>query len=255
MLAFAFAAAFALLVWWFGTGAVLYVDGMPQSTHRRTMVVATALGLGGALGIWATREATTIFGAYIAFSSALMVWAWHELSFLMGWLTGPRREPCPSGAEGWKRFTYATEVVLHHEIALALTLAAVAWLTASAPNPIATWTFAALWVMRLSAKLNLFLGVRNTSEAMIPMHLRYITTYFRRASFNPLMPWSLLIAAGASIWVIGVSFGPHTSAHASVGGTLVATLLGLALLEHVLMAFPIRDPGLWRWAMRTPRSN
>ena len=37
------------------------------------------------------------------------------------------------------------------------------------PNQVATWTFALLWVMRLSAKFNLFLGVRNRGEEFGPI--------------------------------------------------------------------------------------
>jgi putative photosynthetic complex assembly protein 2 len=54
-----------------------------------------------------------------------------------------------------------------------------AWLIAAhhlgrQPNQVGTGTFAVLWVMRISAKLNLFLGVRNLSEELLPPHLAYL---------------------------------------------------------------------------------
>ena len=37
-------------------------------------------------------------------------------------------------------------------------------LTWGGANQVGTWTFLVLWVMRLSAKLNVFLGVPNLTE-------------------------------------------------------------------------------------------
>jgi hypothetical protein len=37
---------------------------------------------------------------------------------------------------------------------------------------------------------------------------------------------------------------------ASTGWVLLAALLGLAIVEHVLMAFPLSIEKLWGWAMR-----
>jgi hypothetical protein len=42
----------------------------------------------------------------------------------------------------------------------------------------------------------------------------------------------------------------HTGAvSATTGSVLLATLLGLAIVEHVLMAFPLSIERLWGWAM------
>ena len=35
--------------------------------------------------------------------------------------------------------------------------------------------------MRQSAKLNVFLGVRNLSEEFLPQHLHYLQSYFTRS--------------------------------------------------------------------------
>jgi putative photosynthetic complex assembly protein 2 len=54
--------------------------------------------------------------------------------------------------------------ILWHELgilAVGLVIVAITW---NAPNQVGTGTFVVLWVMRTSAKLNLFLGVRNLSE-------------------------------------------------------------------------------------------
>ncbi len=236
------AALFVVVAWWASTGVVLWADGLPRSTHRLTLGAATALALGGLFGLWWSSGLETSAGAYVAFSSALVLWGWHELTFLLGVVTGPRKTACPPGVTGWRRFRYAAAVVIHHELALALTLAAVLALTWGAPNQVGARTFLVLWVMRLSAKLNVFLGVRNLTEKFIPEHLRYMLSYFRRARWNPLMPVSLLAAGAVFVWLV---LQPLT-----VGKALVATILGLAVLEHLFLAFPVPDAVLWRWALR-----
>ena len=102
----------------------------------------------------------------------IALWGWHELAFLLGRVTGPRRGPCPPGLEGWARFRAATEAVIHHELALAATMAAVVALSWNASNQVAVWTFAVLWLMRLSAKFDVFLGVQNLSQDFVPPHLK-----------------------------------------------------------------------------------
>ncbi len=244
------AALFVVLAWWASTGVVLWVDGLPRSTFRFSLGAATALALGGLFGLWWSSGLDTGGAAYLAFTSALVLWGWHELTFLLGIVTGPRKTACPPGARGWARFRYATAAVLHHELALALTLAAVLALTWGAPNQVGARTFLVLWVMRLSAKLNVFLGVRNLTERFLPEHLRYLLSYFRRAAWNPLMPVSLLAAGGVLVWLVAQPVPADAPALAAVGKTLVATLLGLAVLEHLFLALPVPDAMLWSWALR-----
>jgi putative photosynthetic complex assembly protein 2 len=248
-------ALFVLFVWWASTAAVLFVDGLPRRTFRTSVGVSTLLTLVALYGVAWSRDVERPLGAYVAFSSSLMVWAWHELAFLLGWVTGPRKEPCPPDARGWDRFRFATAAVIHHEVALFVTLLGLVALTWRAPNQVATWTFGVLWVMRLSAKLNVFLGVRNLSEDFIPEHLQYLRSYFRRAKLNPLMPLSILGASAALVWMVELARtqGPHGAA--GVGTTLVATMLGLAVLEHVFLAVPVPDAVLWKWALRRPEKD
>jgi putative photosynthetic complex assembly protein 2 len=77
-----------------------------------------AAGAGGASGPGDTAapwHATG--GAYCAFTCALLVWGWHELSFLTGWITGPRRAPARP-ARGLARFVQAVQAILWHELAI-----------------------------------------------------------------------------------------------------------------------------------------
>jgi putative photosynthetic complex assembly protein 2 len=247
----ALAALFVLAAWWLGTGVILLLDGLPRSTFRFSLSGASLLAVAGLVGLaWSCRFESKS-AAYLSFACALAVWAWHELTFLLGIVTGPRKEPCPPGALGWRRFGYATAAVIHHELALVLTLAAVVALTWRAPNQVGAWTFWVLWSMRLSSKLNLFLGVRNLTEEFIPQHLRYLLSYFRRGRSNLLMPVSLVAASAVVVRLGAGALAADASAFALVGRTLVATLLSLAVLEHLFLALPVPDALLWRWALRS----
>ena len=114
---------FALLLWWFSTGAVLYVIGLPRRTFGLSMGVVSVIAILAMAGLYASRDGVSAAGAYCGFTCGLLVWAWHEMSFLTGFVTGPRTNPCPAGAAGVRRFAYAANTLLYHEIAIALTAA------------------------------------------------------------------------------------------------------------------------------------
>ncbi len=246
------ATLFALFAWWFGTGAVLLMDRLSPRGLKAGLAAAAALVGLSVYGLFATAQDPSTVGAYLAFTCALVVWGGHELAFLNGWVTGPRRGTCPPGAKGWKRFWYATEVVLHHELALLATVGIVAYLTWGGVNQVGTWTFVVLWVMRISAKLNIYLGVRNLTEEFIPAHLAYMKSYFRKAHYNPLMPISLIGAIGVVVLLARATAG--APAPEAAGAALVGTMLGLAALEHAFLMLPVPDALLWKWATRSRTS-
>jgi putative photosynthetic complex assembly protein 2 len=64
------------------------------------------------------REVSVV-NAYLAFGSVIVMWGWHELAFLTGWITGPRQVAADAGAQGWQRFVQSVQVMLHHEAGLA----------------------------------------------------------------------------------------------------------------------------------------
>jgi len=242
---------YALLFWWFSTGVILYLDGLPQRSYRWSMLGASLLALPALAGVAVTAELATPAGAYLAFTCALLVWAWVEMSFLMGFITGPRRTACPPGARGWRRFVYAWQAIAHHELALVASLAAVIALSWGAPNQVAAWTFTALWVMRLSTKFNVFLGVRNLNEGWLPEQLRYLQSYFSRSSMNPLFPFSVTAATVLSFLVLRAGFAAEVPAHASAGLLLVGSLLLLGVLEHWFLILPVSIDRLFGWAFRS----
>ncbi|MBK8714569.1 MAG: DUF3623 domain-containing protein [Deltaproteobacteria bacterium] len=250
MNACALAVMIVIGAWWLSTGVVLRVVWLPARTQRTSVAVFTALALLGGYAALRASELPTTAGAYLGFAAALLLWGWREATFLLGAVSGPRKEPGRAGLSGWPRFREATATVIHHELALAATLLVLTAATWGAPNQVATVVFTVLWAMRLSAKLNVFSGVRNISEDFVPAPLRYLTSYFRRRRFNPLMLLSLAAGAVALHVAIGAATSAEASAFAAVQATVVATMIALGVLEHVFLAVPLPDAMLWRWVIR-----
>ncbi len=244
---------FAIFVWWFSTGIVLLLDGLPRTTFRWSHLLSTLLALGAFWGLAHTATQDTPAGVFCAFTCALLVWGWHELSFLTGWVTGPRRRAVDPGARGGRRFVQAVQAILWHELAILASVVLIAVITWDAPNLVGLHTFLVLWVMRISAKLNIFLGVRNLSVELLPAHLTYMGSYFRRRAMNLLFPFAVLGATVVAVVIIEEALQFPAGSAGSTGGLLVATLLVLAILEHWLLVLPLEATALWRWAIRQSR--
>jgi putative photosynthetic complex assembly protein 2 len=242
---------YSLLIWWFSTGVVLYLDGLPRRTFRWSMLGATALLLVALYGLADSRNDESVASAYVAFSSALMVWAWVELSFLMGFITGPRRTACARGCSGWRHFGHGVQAVLYHELVLLAAAAAVVTVTRDGANQVGTWTFMILWGMRTSAKLNVFLGVRNLSEEFLPQHLRYLESFFSRKAMNLLFPVSITVSTAIGTFLLLEALARDANAFDVAGYTLLASLMTLAVLEHWFLVLPLPATALWSWGLRS----
>lgn len=244
----------ALLAWWASTGIILWLVRLPRRTYGRTLLGATAVLVAALLGLAASRGDASVSGAYVAFACTLLVWGWQEVTFLTGFATGARDTACPPGARGWRRFGFATEAILHHEMILVLAGAAVVGVTWGGANQVAAWTYALLWAMRLSAKLNLFLGVRNLNAEFLPEHLRYLASYFVRRPLNLFFPFSVTTATAVTVLLWSAALAPGATPFEVAGLALLAALATLAVLEHWFLVLPVPAEQLWRWALG-PRSD
>lgn len=244
-------AGIALLLWWLSTGLVLYLDGLPVRTFPWSLTVATVLGAGALVALYFSARETSVLAAYVAFTSALVAWGWHELTFLTGIITGPRKVASQQPASRWVQAREATETLIYHELAIAATLVLIVVLTFGQPNQFGTWTFIGLWLMRLSSKFNLFLGARNLGEEFLPAHLRYLSSFMRRKSMNALFPFSVLAGCLATAFATLQALHPMATEHVATGFTLLAILLALGVLEHLFLMLPISTKVLWRWGLRS----
>ena len=244
---------FALLLWWSSTGAVLYLVSLPAASFRWSMIAATVLAAFCSVGIVLVEDTRTAWSAYLGFAFGLGLWAWHEMSFLFGFVTGPRRVMSASDARGWRRFSHALQTLLYHEVAILVTTIALVAVLADALNQTALWAFVLLWVMRLSAKLNIFLGVPNMNEEFLPAHLAFLRSYFRKRAMNVLFPASVTLGTAACFWLFARGLSDGASAFEAASCLMLATMLALAVLEHWFLVLPVPDAALWRWAMPSDR--
>lgn len=246
--------AVAAGVWWGATGLILLVDGLPPRTHRWSLAVASALALAALAGLVATAGADSASAAYLAFGCALVVWGWQELAFLTGWITGPRRVAGDGRGSPWRLFGQAVGALLYHELAIAAGGLAVWLATQGGVNRTGIWTYAVLWAMRTSAKLNLHFGVRNLGIEMLPPQLVYLAGYFRRRPMNAFLPWSVAAAGWALALIVG-AHGDAATAGRATGLALAGALLGLAIVEHLMLVLPFSPSVPWRWALRGERAQ
>lgn len=239
---------FALVMWFIGTAAVVWLDSRARSTFAISFALAGAAALAATGAVWWSAGWVGWHGAYLGFAAAVVIWGWHEMGFLMGFVAGPNRVPCPPGATGWTRLKLATATVIHHEIALAATVLALFALTWGQANQAAPLTFALLFALRLSAKFNLYLGVPNLSDEVFPAHLAYLKSYFRKRAFNALMPLSIAGSALLALWAWTLAEAAPVQSGAAVTATLLAGLAALGVVEHLFLVLPLRDAKLWHWA-------
>ena len=248
----------AIVAWWFFTGAILLVirlaDRRGGRAFRRAVVLAVpVLGVGAAAVILSGPNPGT-GGVYAGFFGALAVWGWIELAFLTGVITGPEPHPAPKGIEGLGRFWCAWQALAHHELLLLTGFLAVTVAVHGQPNTVAFWTYAILFGARISAKLNLYLGVPRINVEFVPSPLEHLKSHFRQGPVTAFFP----VAITALSFAVACFAERLWAAEAAPDVTrfaLLTALSALALLEHWLMVLPLPDARLWRWMLPDGAAN
>lgn len=232
-----------IVTWWVGTGVVLYLQ---QRTRQTSAVLVIALLATSAASLLILKLASNGFAAwqsYAGFMAAVVLWGCLELSYYTGLISGIHKQHCPENCHTARRFRLALGTSIWHEIsvlAAALVVVALCW---KAANPAGLYTFTVLWLMRWSAKLNLFLGVPNFNTDWFPKRLAYAHSYMKRSPVSLFFPLSVLLASFVSI---GMMFNAVSApASQALAIALPCVLLMLAILEHLFMALPVADSALW----------
>jgi putative photosynthetic complex assembly protein 2 len=249
MISYAAPPIYAAFIWWFSTGAVLLLVGRSGRDDFLRVVTATVLLVGSLFGLLLTASDANPSGAYTAFTCTILLWGAQEIAFLAGWLTGPRPRPCPADARGWRRLRPALQAILYHELGLLTCGAAILAVTWNGSNQVGIRTFAALWVLRQSAKINLFLGVPVTNDELMPDAVRFLRTYFIRKSVGAFFPISVSLATATLVILIQRIVEVAVTPFDVVGLTLVSTLFALGVVEHWFMLLPLPAIKLWGWGM------
>jgi putative photosynthetic complex assembly protein 2 len=245
-LALPFAVVVAL--WFVSTGLVAMISHRLRASFGRTLVIACAAAFLGLTLVVLTAQSTAIWATYASFFGGLLIWSWHEISFLTGAVAGTHRDARPPYVTGWQRFGMATLALIHHEVALAMTAGLLLSFAAVTANPTGAYAFGLLLIFRLSSKLNIYWGVPNLSDELLPHHLSYLKSYFGPKRLLPWLPLSILVIVGLAVYfgLLALSGAPGNVA---VQAGLLCCLSLLAALEHIFLALPFRDSALWSWAM------
>ena len=241
----------AIFFWWFLTGIILFLvkwaDNHGTKTHVIIAVASSPSLFLGVLGLHTFSKDTSLVGVYGSFVAALATWSWLELAFLSGILTGPNKELSPNGVTGWIRFKLALGAVAYSELILIILLVMLTWISIGVSNQFGYLTFIILYVARLSAKLNLFLGVPRINVEFLPSPVNHLSSHFKCSNINWLFPISITsLSILVAIWFEKSIAEPALST-SSVGFSLLTTLTVLALIEHWFMVLPLPDAKLWRW--------
>ncbi|WP_298301207.1 putative photosynthetic complex assembly protein PuhE [uncultured Erythrobacter sp.] len=239
-----------LAIWFMATGLIAWVDSRARGTFRRSVAVGGVVGIAGLVAILFSSGTVGVGAVYVSFVGALMVWGWHEIGFLTGAAAGPRREAQSLGVRGIERFTEASATVMHHEIALAFTALMLISLSWNAPNQIGATVFVLMFGLRLSSKINLFVGVPNSSLEMMPEHLGYLKSYFGGNRMTLLLCASIAGTIALAAWFASLAMAAPAGSPEMVGASLLTALCLLGVIEHLFLALPFRDGMLWGWAFK-----
>jgi putative photosynthetic complex assembly protein 2 len=236
-------------IWFIATGLIAWADNRESATFSKSLMVGGAGGILGLVLILFASLSTAVGAVYVAFVGALLVWAWHEISFLTGASAGPRRGPADPGLTGVARFRQASATVMHHEVALALTALLLISLSWDVPNQIGATVFVLMFGLRLISKINLFIGVPNSTSEMLPDQVAYLKTYFGPNRMTLLLAASIAGIAAMTAWFGALALAAPVGSAEMVGASLLFTLSLLGVLEHLFLALPFRDGMLWGWAL------
>ena len=242
--------AVVILLWFVSTGLVAMINHRLRASFGSALFIACSCALLGLALVVLTSHSTAIWAVYASFLGGLFIWSWHEISFLTGAIAGSHRDPCPPQADRWQRFSMATMALIHHEVALAMTAGLLLSLAAVTANPTGAYAFALLLIFRLASKLNIYRGVPNMSDELLPAHLSYLKSYFGPKALHPLLLLTIAAIVALASW-FAVQAVNATNGGAAVSASLLCCLCLLAGLEHLFLALPFRDSALWGWALRS----
>ncbi len=246
-------------LWWFLTGLILFVVNWADTRgvvyHKFVTLGLLPILVVGFYGFLFTLNDDSINAVYLSFFSSLSIWGWFELAFLTGVITGPNRVEKPVGVDGFRRFQLAWAAIAYSELTLIVVFSTLFILSFGESNLFGLLTFFVLYAARLSAKLNLFLGVPKINIEFLPTRVGHLASHFKISGTSWFFPLSLTLLSGlAAYWLNGFRVAPVGSGEA-IGFCFLLTLTMLAILEHFFMIVSFPDAVLWRWMLPKSQSR
>ncbi len=232
-----------IAVWWIGTGLVLFLQQSIVRVKAPLAISLLVVSLVSLTGLFIGGNGTAPWQSYLSFVAAISLWGGIELSYYSGLISGVHKRTCPDDCDTGKRFRLALGASIWHEVSVLFAGGVVMTLLLQAQNPAGLYSFLVLWLMRWSAKLNLFFGVPNFNTDWFPKRLAYAHSYIRRSPVTLFFPVSVILASLVAMQLISTALAmPDQQALTHI---LPGVLLLLAILEHLFMALPIADSELW----------
>ncbi len=250
MITYVLPVLFVLFIWWFSTGAVIYLNNLPRYTYKWSFLGATFVLIASIYGLTVTSQSDSLVSAYWSFTFGLLAWAWTQFTFYTGMITGPRTTPCPSSCKGSLHFWHAVETCMYHEITAALLGVVICFSTMYGKNHVGSWTYTIIWLMHSSAKINAVLGVRNLNDHFFPEQLRYLSSFLKRSPMNVLFPVSITVSTVAISILVYKAMEVVNDPFELLAFTFYIVILALGILEHWFLVLPIPAEALWNWSVK-----
>ncbi|MBC8086594.1 MAG: DUF3623 family protein [Phycisphaerae bacterium] len=227
--------------WWAATGVTLAMQRSPLASTA-SLAISSVLAIAGVLLIVRTRNELTVQGARLAFLGSSLIWWWCSTLFYSGVginistnvVEGPRT---------WELAMQAIAATLRADLVGVFALVAVALIVRRQSNRLALWTLLAFWITLQTAKLNVFMGVRNSGADWLPVHLERLIQFFGPPVNSWLLPTTVI---ALSVWFVVVARKAQSarSSYAKHACAMIAFLVALAVLEHVFLGLNMSLP-LW----------
>ncbi len=254
MITYGLPVLFVLFIWWFSTGAVIYLNNLPKSTYRWSFLGATFVLVASIYGLAVTSQSDSVLSAYLSFTFGLLAWAWTQFTFYTGMITGPRTTACPPCCKGSRHFWHAVETSMYHEITAALLGVVICFSTMYGKNHVGSWTYTIIWLMHSSAKINAVLGVRNLNDHFFPEQLRYLSSFLKRRPMNLLFPVSITVSTVAIAVLVHKAMSIRDDPFELLAFTFYIVILALGILEHWFLVLPIPAEALWNWSVNARKA-
>jgi putative photosynthetic complex assembly protein 2 len=240
--------AYTLFLWWFTTGIIMAIYKRSQRLMRISFGVATVILCAALIGVYITRNQATVSAVYIAVTCGVLVWGWQVASYYLGIVTGPGHTDAdyylnspikPQERNLKDRFRLALHFTLYHELVVIGFGIILAGLTLPYSNRWGLWIYLTLWLMHSSAKLNVFLGVRNFQVDVLPKQLRYLESVLTTRTSNSLFPFTIILSTSIGLAVMYQGIAPSTLSAQRVGFLFVGTMITLGVIEHWMLVLPL----------------
>ncbi len=237
------AASLALVVgfWWAATGVTLAMQ-RNAVTSIVSVLTASVFGIVGFVMIVKTREEATVRSARMAFLGSALIWWWCSTIFYAG-VGIHLHGNIQTGARTFSLALQAIEATVRPDLLGVFALCAVGALVWRKANRTAFWSLFIFWGTLQTAKLNVFMGVRNSGVDWLPEHLAGLSQFFGPPVNSLLLPVTIVLltvgflASAAASYSAATAFRKHMLA-------MLSFLLGLAVLEHVFLGINLTLP-LW----------